>query len=115
MKTYSGSCHCRRVSFEIEADIDHVRVCDCSFCSLRAALVHRVSPENFRMLSDQAELSMYQFHTKTAKHYFCKTCGVYTFQRPRTAPDLWGINVRCLHGVDASKIPVKHLQGSRLP
>ena len=114
LRTYSGSCHCGRVRFEIDAELDHVRVCDCSFCSKRGALVHRVPPERFRMLSEWSELSLYEWNTKTAKHYFCKTCGVFPFHRPRTAPELWGINVRCLEGVDASAIPIKYVHGSRL-
>ncbi len=67
-----------------------------------------------RMLSEWSELSLYEWNTKTAKHYFCKTCGVFPFHRPRTAPELWGINVRCLEGVDASAIPIKYVHGSRL-
>jgi len=66
MRTYSGSCHCGRVRFEIDAELDHVRVCDCSFCSKRGALVHRVPPERFRMLSEWSELSLYEWNTKTA-------------------------------------------------
>ncbi len=66
MRTYSGSCHCGRVRFEIDAELDHVRVCDCSFCAKRGALVHRVPPERFRMLSEWSELSLYEWNTKTA-------------------------------------------------
>jgi hypothetical protein len=115
MRTYTGSCHCGRVRFEIDADVDHVRICDCSFCKRRGSLLHRVPPEHFRLLSSMDELSVYQFHTRTAKHYFCKTCGIATFGRPRTAPEVWAINTRCLEGVDPLALPAKHVQGSQLP
>lgn len=58
MKTYQGSCHCNAVRFEIDADIDHVRVCDCSICSRRGALIYRVPADAFRLLTPLSELSV---------------------------------------------------------
>ena len=115
VQTWAGSCHCGRVRFEIDADLDPVRVCDCSLCRRRGALNHRVPESAFRMLSDWNELSTYQFHTRVAKDYFCKTCGVAPFRRPRTAPDLWAVNVRCLDGVDLDALRMERVFGSRLP
>ena len=97
-KTYQGSCHCGRIKFEVDADLDHVRICDCSICRKRGALIHRVPPECLRVLTPLEELSLYQWHTMTAKDYFCPTCGILPFRRPRTKEDIWGINVRCLEG-----------------
>lgn len=114
-QTYKGSCHCGRVRFEVDADLDHVRVCDCSICRKRGGLMHRVEPDCFRLLTPLDELALYQFHTKTAKDYFCKTCGILPFRRPRTAPELWTINVRCLEGIDLDAIPIVSVQGSQLP
>ena len=113
-RTYRGSCHCGRVRFEVDAEIDHVRVCDCSICRRRGALIHRVEPEQFRLLTPLEDLALYQFHTHTARDYFCPTCGILPFRRPRTAPDKWAINVRCLEDVDLDAIPVKRVYGSRL-
>jgi hypothetical protein len=94
-KTYRGSCHCGKVRFEVDADLDHVRVCDCTVCRKRGALNHRVDEACFRLLTPLDELSVYQWHTRTAKDYFCPMCG-NPFRRPRAAPHLWAINVRCL-------------------
>ena len=113
-KTYRGSCHCGKVQFEVDVDLDHVRLCDCSICRKRGALTHRVEEGRFHLRTPLDELSVYQWHTRTAKDYFCATCGVLPFRRPRTAPHLWGINVRCLDGVDLSTIPVLDVHGSRL-
>jgi hypothetical protein len=124
--TYQGSCHCGAVRFEIDADIDHVRVCDCSICSKRGALNFRVPPEDFRLLTPLADMSCYQWGTFAAKDYFCPTCGILPFRRPRTPTDdeaargltkteTWTINVRCLAGVDLDAIPRKALRGSKLP
>ena len=113
-KTYSGSCHCGRIRFEVDADLDHVRSCDCSICRRRGALIHRVERAQFRLLTALDDATLYQFHSHTARDYFCPTCGILPFRRPRTAPGSWGINVRCLDGVDLDAIPVRHVHGSRL-
>ena len=113
-KTYQGSCHCGRVRFEVDADLDHVRVCDCSICRKRGALIHRVPPSCFRLLTPIEDLSLYQWHTMVAKDYFCPTCGILPFRRPRTTEDVWGINVRCLDRVELSSIPTRQIYGSRL-
>ena len=113
-RTYSGTCHCGRVKFEVDADIDHVRVCDCSICRRRGALLHRVDEGDLRILTPLADLTLYQWNTRTAKDYFCPVCGILPFRRPRTAPDKWSVNVRCLDGVDLAAIPVKYVHGSKL-
>ena len=114
-QTYRGSCHCGRVRFEVDAELDHVRVCDCSICRRRGALNYRVQPECFRLLTPIDDLTLYTFHTHTARDYFCPTCGILPFRRPRTDPGVWTVNVRCLEGVDLDAIPVKRVYGSRLP
>jgi hypothetical protein len=112
--TYRGRCHCGRVQFEVDADLDHVRVCDCSICRRRGALNHRVEEADLRILTPLGLLTVYEWNTRIAKDYFCPVCGILPFRRPRTAPDKWTINVRCLEGVDPDVIPVKNVHGSEL-
>ena len=100
MTTYAGSCHCGKVRFEVDTDLDRVVRCNCSMCRRRGAVMTRVEPEHFHLLSGEDDLSSYQFHTHTATHYFCRTCGIYPFHRPRSAPNLYVVNVGCLEGVD---------------
>ena len=113
-KTYQGSCHCGKVRFEVDLNLDHVRVCDCSLCRRRGALNHRVEESQLRLLTPLENLTLYQWHTKTAKDYFCPVCGILPFRRPRRATHLWAINVRCLERVDLESIPIEHVHGSRL-
>ena len=126
MTTQRGSCHCGRVRFEVDLELDHVRSCDCSICRRRGALIHRVAAERLRLLTPLSDLSLYQWHTRTAEDWFCPTCGILPFRRPRhrTPEEIaaghaeftgWGVNARCLEGVDLDAVPVKRVYGSRLP
>lgn len=97
---YTGSCHCGTIRFEIESRIDRVTRCNCSVCTKKGILHHRVSPAQFRLLSGEASLGTYQFASRVAKHHFCLQCGIHTFTRPRAAPELYTVNVRCLDDYD---------------
>jgi len=100
MNTYHGSCHCGQVKFSVTTDIKKVVLCNCSICSKKGVLHHRVSPKQFSLLEGEEFLSLYQFDTKEAKHFFCKNCGIHPFSNPRSAPDMYSINVRCLDDFD---------------
>ena len=100
---YHGSCHCGRVRFEIDAVIDKVTRCNCSICAKKGILHHSVPPERLRLVSGDEFLGTYQFGTMAAKHHFCTVCGIHTFTRPRAAPELYTVNVRCLDDFDLAK------------
>ena len=114
-KTYSGSCHCGAVRFEIDTDFPELTTCDCSICRRKNALMVKVHESAFRLLSDMAALTAYQFHTHTATHYFCKTCGIHPFHRKRVTPEYFGINVFCLDDFDPTGIPVRATVGAGMP
>ena len=78
VKSYTGSCHCGKIRFEVDADLDCVRACDCTICRKRGALIHRVEESCLRLLTLDG-LSLYQWHTRTAKDYFCPVCGIFLF------------------------------------
>jgi len=100
MKIYHGSCHCGLVQFTVKTTIDKVVSCNCSICTKKGVLHHRVTPESFSLLKGDNILSRYQFDTKEAKHYFCKACGIQPFCNPRAAPDMFSVNIRCLYDFD---------------
>lgn len=100
MPHYVGSCHCGSVRFELDAVIEKVIDCNCSICSKKGILGFRVLPENFWLMSREAHLGTYQFGTRIAKHHFCTRCGIHTFARPRAAPELYSVNLRCLEDID---------------
>jgi len=112
MKTFQGACHCQAVQFEIDTDFSELTTCDCSICSQKNALMIKVHESEMRILTGQASLSTYQFHTHTATHYFCKVCGIYPFHRKRVSPDYFGVNVFCLTDVNLDNIPVRATVGA---
>ncbi|WP_413490337.1 GFA family protein [Shewanella baltica] len=112
MKTFSGSCHCGAVRFEIMSDFPELTTCDCSICRRKNALMVKVHQSQFKLLEGADSLTLYQFHTCTAQHYFCNVCGIYPFHRKRVTPDFLGINVFCLEGFEPSDIPVRATVGA---
>jgi hypothetical protein len=115
LQTYRGSCHCGSVRFEIETDFPELTMCDCSICRMKNALMVKVHESRFRLLQGEEFLTEYQFHTNTARHFFCKVCGIYPFHRKRVTPDNLGINVFCLEGFQPESIPVRLAVGAAMP
>jgi hypothetical protein len=97
MITVAGGCHCGAVRFEVDAP-DEVEVydCDCSICSMTGFLHLIVPKSRFRLLAGEAELVRYTFGTGVARHLFCRRCGIKSFYVPRSNPDGWSVNLRCL-------------------
>ena len=63
------------------------------------------------MVSGDDALEFYQFGTRVARHLFCRHCGVASFYRPRADPTKYMINVRCLEGVDFTRLKVENFDG----
>jgi len=112
--THAGSCHCGAVRFEIDSEFPELTTCDCSICRRRNALMVKVHESDFRLLAGAGNLTEYRFHTHTARHFFCRTCGIYPFHRKRVTPDYFGVNVFCLEDFDPDGIPVRATVGKRM-
>lgn len=95
--TYRGSCHCGAVRFEVEAPERPVCTdCNCSICS-KSGYLHLIVPKSkFALLSGAESLTTYTFNTGVAQHKFCKSCGIKSFYIPRSNPDGYDVNLRCL-------------------
>lgn len=104
---HKASCHCGSVELELHLPngLVDIRRCDCSLCRRRGAIVASVPLSGLKILKGEENLRLYQFNTKTAKHYFCGICGIYTHHQRRSNPDLLGFNVACLEGINPLKIP----------
>lgn len=97
-----GKCHCEAVEFEVELKngFENIRRCNCSLCRRKGAIIASVPVEKLKVTKGEENLTLYQWNTKTAKHYFCKTCGIYTHHQRRSNPSEFGFNIACIEGVN---------------
>ena len=95
--THHAVCHCGAVRFEVRAPARvTVQRCNCSMCD-RTAYLHLIVPAaDFRLLSGEDALITYTFNTGVAQHRFCRVCGIKSFYVPRSNPDGFSVNLRCL-------------------
>jgi hypothetical protein len=117
LQHYQGSCHCGAVQFAFEAEtIDKGLRCTCSICARKGALMapEPIAPERFRIDAQEGALGLYQFGLKTAKHYFCKNCGIYTFHETARKPGHYRANLGCVEGIDCFTLPAEMFDGKHL-
>jgi hypothetical protein len=96
-----GSCHCGAVKFEVRTALTPASRCNCSLCRRKGALMSPpFAAADLKIVQGEEALTLYQFNTRVAKHYFCKHCGIYPFHQTRKDPVLWRANIGCLEGVD---------------
>jgi hypothetical protein len=113
---YTGGCHCGKVAYEVEGEIDQVTQCNCSICSKRATLLWFVPRANLRLSTPESELSTYTFNKHHIQHKFCPTCGVAPFALAtnRDGQPMAAMNARCLEGVDPASLKIMPFDGRSL-
>ncbi|MGC8518628.1 MAG: GFA family protein [Steroidobacteraceae bacterium] len=110
--THRGGCHCGRVRFEIQAPAKlDASECNCSICSKSGYLHVIVHSEHFTLLAGEDALSTYTFNTGTARHLFCSVCGIKSFYVPRSHPDGFSVNARCLEADTVRGLTVRAFDG----
>ena len=98
-------CHCGQFKAEIKIDnLDKILRCNCSICKRKGAIMSMVKNDDFIIVEGEDKLSLYKFHTKVAKHYFCSICGIYTHHNPRSNPSMTGFNLGCIEGIDTFEL-----------
>jgi hypothetical protein len=110
---YKGSCHCGKVAFEVEGELQGAMECNCSICSRKAALMWFVPRDRLKLLTPEDALSTYMFNKHVIKHRFCATCGIHTHGEGVDPKGnvMAAINIRCLEGVDIGSVPVQQFDG----
>jgi len=112
MTIHRGGCHCGRVGFEVDAPNDlQVSECNCSICRMSGFLHLIVRKKDFKILCGEQELTSYRFNTDVAQHLFCRHCGVKSFYIPRSNPDGFSVNARCIDPESVSTISVGAFDG----
>ena len=101
----TGSCHCGEIEFQVILNnrLENIRRCNCSLCSRKGAIMASVPLNSLMVTKGKEFLSLYQWNTKTAEHYFCRICGIYTYHRRRSNPNEYGFNVACFDDIDLSE------------
>jgi hypothetical protein len=112
--SFQGACHCGGVRFRIDHRPDELTTCDCSLCAMRGAVMAKVPEAALAMLEGGDLLTLYEWNSRVAKHYFCGRCGIYVFHRKRAAPDHYGVNARCLAGLDLDALPLRATEGANM-
>jgi hypothetical protein len=110
--THRGGCHCGAVAFEVDAPARlRVQECNCSICSM-AGYRHLIVPASrFRLLRGADALTEYRFNTGTARHLFCRHCGIKSFYVPRSNPEGFSVNAHCLDRSTVAGIVVEPFDG----
>ncbi len=115
---HTGSCHCGAVRFEVdlEAPPKGASRCNCSICARVAQTSAIVKPTAFTLLTSEGALSSYEWGGKTAKRFFCTTCGIHAFARgylEQVGGDYVSVNLNCVDDLDVSRLEVVHQSSSR--
>jgi len=113
---YRGSCHCGKISFEVEGDLNGAMACNCSMCSRKGSLLWFVPSEQLHLHAAENDLGTYTFNKHVIKHRFCRTCGIHPFGEGVDAKgnQTAAVNIRCLEGIELDKVPVQHFDGRSL-
>jgi hypothetical protein len=114
---YRGSCHCGAVRFSYEGEaISKGLRCNCSICSRKGAMMtpEAIPAEQFSVEAEEGVLEIYQFGLRTAKHYFCKQCGIYTFHETSRKPGHYRVNLGCIEGIDTFSLDADVFDGKHL-
>lgn len=117
MNTYKGHCHCGAISFTFKYEaIKEGITCNCSICKRKGAIMSAfvLSPDEFDIKAESKNLGQYQFDTKIAKHYFCKTCGIYPFHQTMRKPGFYRVNLGCIDEVDTSTLKLDLFDGKNI-
>lgn len=102
-EVFAGGCHCGAVRFEVTVSDFLVIECNCTVCWKKGMLHVYATEDQFKLISGKDDLTLYTFGTRTAKHLFCKICGIYSFYHPRSHPERFSVNLKCFDDVDAIK------------
>jgi hypothetical protein len=110
---HTGGCHCKSVRWRVLAPSTVVVWdCNCSNCYMRANAHFIVPADKFELLGNSAEfLTTYTYGSHTAKHTFCKICGITSFYYPRSNPDGVAVSFRCVDSGTLTHVEIKHFDG----
>lgn len=110
---YTGACHCKKVSYEVNYELGEVISCNCSHCQIKGLLLAFTPSETFTLLKGENDLTSYKFNKKVIDHLFCKHCGVESFARGKDpeGKEVIALNVRSFDNVDIESLTIVKVDG----
>lgn len=110
---YQGSCHCGKITFEVEGELTGAIACNCSICSRKGSLLWFVPRDQLRLLTSEQDLATYTFNKHVIQHRFCPTCGIHPFGEgvDPNGNRIAAVNIRCLENLDLATVPVQNFDG----
>ncbi|WP_374402352.1 GFA family protein [Niveibacterium sp.] len=110
---YHGSCHCGRIAYEVEGEVEQGIECNCSHCSRKGYCLWFVSREQVRLLTPPSAMSTYTFNRHVIQHHFCPICGCspFGFGRSPDGKETAAVNLRCLQDLDLASVPRVQVDG----
>jgi len=110
---HAGSCHCGRVAFEVEGEIENALACNCSMCQRKGSLLWFVPRNALHMTTPESNATEYRFNKHVIAHCFCPVCGIhpYGLGTDPKGNEIAAINIRCLTDIDLPAVPVTHYDG----
>lgn len=114
---YEGSCHCGAIKFSYDGEkIDRGLRCNCSMCARKGAIMSTevIAGDNLKITADDDAIGLYQFGAKTAKHYFCRNCGIYTHHETARFPGHYRVNLGCIDGLESTQLEADLFDGKHL-
>ncbi len=110
---YTGNCHCKKVTFEVDMEMKGIISCNCSYCSIKGLVLGFAPLSAFTLLSGEGNLTTYKFNKHVLDHPFCKDCGVqgFAFGNGPDGSPVAAINIRALNGVDLETLEITPFDG----
>lgn len=110
---YTGSCHCKKVTFTVDMELDKLIACNCSYCAIKGLVLGFAPRENLAILTGDDNLTTYKFNKHVINHTFCKDCGVqaFSFGKGPDGKESVAVNVRALHDIDLDTLTITPYDG----
>ena len=115
-RRYEGSCHCGRIAFQVEGDFSTGLACNCSICRRKGSLLAFVPRASLELRTAEDAASTYTFNKHVIEHRFCPVCGIHPYGTGRDPKGnaIAAINLRCIEGLDLTKVKVQEFDGAAL-
>jgi len=114
--THTGSCHCGRITFEVQGEIDSALACNCSMCLRRGSLLWFVPRSSMQLKTPEDAVATYTFNQHNIHHHFCPVCGIHPYGEAKDPQGnaVAAINLRCVDGIDLATVPTEHFDGKSI-